>query len=66
MLGDKQASGAGRLAARLADVQDQLGTLQDAAVAEATMRATLVDRRADAQYAFEIGRLVEQQRNSGR
>ena len=63
VLGDKQASGAGRLAARLADVQDQLGTLQDAAVAEATMRATLVDRRADAQYAFEIGRLVEQQRN---
>lgn len=63
VLGGKQASGAGRLAARLADVQDQLGTLQDAAVAEATMRATLVDRRADAQYAFEIGRLVEQQRN---
>jgi len=63
VLGDKQASGAARLAARLADVQDQLGTLQDAAVAEATMRATLVGRGADAQYAFEIGRLVEQQRN---
>ena len=63
VLGDKQAAGARRLAERLADVQDQLGTLQDAAVAEATMRATLMGRRADAQYAFEIGRLVEQQRN---
>ena len=57
-----QATGARRLAARLADVQDQLGTLQDAAVAEATMRATLAGK-PNAQYAFEIGRMVEQQRN---
>ena len=57
-----QATGARRLAARLADVQDQLGTLQDAAVAEATMRATLAGK-PNAQYAFEIGRMVERQRN---
>ncbi len=63
VLGDRPASGAGRLAARLADVQEHLGTLQDAAVAEATMRATLVGGRTEARYAFEIGRLVERQRN---
>ena len=62
VLTGRQAAGAKRLAARLADVQDQLGTLQDAVVAEATMRATL-SGRPDTQYAFEIGRLVERQRN---
>ncbi len=63
VLGGRQAAGARRLAGRLADVQDQLGTLQDAAVAETTMRATLEGQQPEAQYAFEIGRLVEQQRN---
>ena len=63
VLSGRQAAGAKRLAARLADVQDQLGTLQDAAVAEEAMRATLVGRRGNSEYAFEIGRLVERQRN---
>ena len=60
VLGGARAAGAKRLATRLADVQDQLGTLQDAAVAEATMRATLAGR-SDPAYAFEIGRMVERQ-----
>lgn len=63
VLTGRQAAGAKRFAARLADVQDQLGTLQDAAVAEATMRATLEGRQSRARYAFEIGRMVEQQRS---
>lgn len=61
VLTGSRAAGARRLAARLADVQDQLGTLQDAAVAEATMRAAL-SGRLDTEYAFEIGRMVERQR----
>ena len=63
VLSGRQAVGARRFAARLADVQDQLGTVQDAAVAEATMRATLANRPRDMAYAFEIGRFVERQRN---
>ena len=63
VLSGRHAAGAKRLAARLADVQDQLGTLQDAAVAEETMRTTLVGRKGNPEYAFEIGRLVERQRN---
>ena len=63
VLGGRQAAGARRLAARLADVQDQLGTMQDAAVAEETLRATLDGPKGNVAYAFEIGRLVERQRH---
>jgi CHAD domain-containing protein len=61
-LSGKRADGAQRLAARLAGVQDSLGEMQDAAVAEATIRETLVSRGRPASYAFEAGRLVERQR----
>ena len=43
-------------------LQDRLGALQDAAVAEAAIRGTLDGRGVDARYAFEAGRLVERQR----
>jgi CHAD domain-containing protein len=62
-LNGKQATGAERFAARLAEVQDLLGEMQDAAVAEATIRATLASRSRRASYAFEAGRLVERQRS---
>lgn len=58
----KRAEGARRLAARLAGVQESLGEMQDAAVAEATIRDTLQSRSRQATYAFEAGRLVERQR----
>ncbi len=61
-LSGKRADGAERLAARLAGVQDSLGEMQDAAVAEATIRETLESRGRQASYAFEAGRLVERQR----
>lgn len=58
----KQGAGAERFAARLAEMQDLLGAMQDAAVAEATIRDTLAGRPRGAAYAFEAGRLVERQR----
>lgn len=61
-LSGKRAAGAERLAGRLAAVQDSLGEMQDAAVAEATIRDTLASRSRGASYAFEAGRLVERQR----
>lgn len=61
-LSGKRAAGAERLAGRLAGVQDRLGAMQDAAVAEATIRQTLAGRRRSVSYAFEAGRLVERQR----
>lgn len=62
-LSGKQAASAERFASRLAEVQDQLGTMQDAAVAEAIIRETLATSRSrGAAYAFEAGRLVERQR----
>ena len=62
MLPDGKASDARRLAGKLADAQDQLGTVQDAAVAESTIRDTLGDIGRRPAYAFEAGRLVERQR----
>jgi CHAD domain-containing protein len=58
-LAGKPADGAAGLAARLAGLQDLLGDVQDAAVAEALVRDTLAARGAGARYAFEAGRLVE-------
>ena len=62
VLEGSQAAGAAGLAKRLADLQDQLGGLQDAAVAEVEVRKTLAGSAVDTGYAFEAGRLVEQQR----
>lgn len=61
-LAGKRAAGAERLARRLSELQDVLGEMQDAAVAEATIRDTLTIRTRGVQYAFEAGRLVERQR----
>jgi len=58
----KRSTGAEQLAHGLAAVQDLLGEMQDAAVAEATIRETLASRSRGAHYAFEAGRLVERQR----
>lgn len=58
----KRAAGAARQACRLADIQDLLGAMQDAAVAEAIIRETLASRSRGSAYAFEAGRLVERQR----
>ena len=55
----KAAVDAARLGERLAGLQDLLGDVQDAAVAEALIRDTLAARGAGARYAFEAGRLVE-------
>jgi CHAD domain-containing protein len=66
VLQDRVAGGATRLAERLADAQDRLGTAQDAAVAESAIRSTLEGRGVSATYAFEAGRLVERQRARGR
>jgi CHAD domain-containing protein len=55
----RAAAGSSRLAERLAGLQDLLGDVQDAAVAEALIRDTLSARGAGTRYAFEAGRLVE-------
>ena len=52
-----------RLGERLAGLQDLLGDVQDAAVAEGLIRETLSARGAGARYAFEAGRLVERLRS---
>ena len=62
VLPDGRASDARRLATKLADAQDQLGAVQDADVAETTIRDTLRDLGRRPAYAFEAGRLVERQR----
>ena len=59
----KPAEGAARLGERLAGLQDLLGDVQDAAVAEGVIRETLSARGAGARYAFEAGRLVERLRS---
>ncbi len=59
----KAAEGAARLGERLAGLQDLLGDVQDAAVAEGVIRETLSARGAGARYAFEAGRLVERLRS---
>ena len=61
-LSGRRASGAERLAQRIADMQDLLGEMQDATIAETMIRETLISRRRGAAYAFEAGRLVERQR----
>jgi CHAD domain-containing protein len=62
-LSGKAADGAARLGERLAGLQDLLGDVQDAAVAEDLIRDTLAARGAGARYAFEAGRLVERLRS---
>jgi CHAD domain-containing protein len=59
----KPAEGAAGLGERLAGLQDLLGDVQDAAVAEGLIRETLSARGAGARYAFEAGRLVERLRS---
>ena len=61
LLPGRQASAAAKFARKIARVQDQLGELQDAAVADVTIRDTLA-RHSGRAYAFEAGRLVERQR----
>jgi CHAD domain-containing protein len=62
-LDGKAADGAGTLGSKLAGLQDLLGEVQDAAVAESLIRDTLSARGAGARYAFEAGRLVERLRS---
>lgn len=59
VLDGKAAAGATALGERVAVVQDALGRVQDAAVAQATIRSALDGPRVGASYAFEAGRLVE-------
>jgi CHAD domain-containing protein len=59
--GDR-ARRAERFAKKIAATQDRLGALQDAAVAEDAIRATLDTAAHDGNYAFEAGRLAELQR----
>jgi CHAD domain-containing protein len=61
VLSGKRADGAARFAQQVATIQEHLGALQDAAVAERVIRGTLASRMTAA-YAFEAGRLVERQR----
>jgi inorganic triphosphatase YgiF len=62
MLDGKRGDAAAKLAVRIARVQDLLGIVQDASVAEVAIRATLGDRGRGVAYGFEAGRLVERQR----
>ncbi len=61
VLSDKRADGANELAARVSELQDALGAVQDAAVAEGTIRENLHAPKVTNTYAFEAGRLVERQ-----
>lgn len=66
LLGGDRGRGAERFARKIADAQDRLGALQDAAVAEETIRATLGSPASGGAYAFEAGRLAERQRQHAR
>jgi CHAD domain-containing protein len=61
VLPDKRTAAASELAAKLADLQDALGAVQDAAVAEGAIRENLHAPRVTATYAFDAGRLAERQ-----
>ena len=65
VLSGKRAEGAARFAQQIERIQEHLGILQDAAVAERVIRGTLASRMTAA-YAFEAGRLVERQRTRAR
>jgi len=60
------ARGAERFARKIAKAQERLGFLQDAVVAEATIRATRGEAANGGSYAFEAGRLAERQRQHAR
>lgn len=62
ILPGRTGAGAARMAAKIAELQDQLGSLQDAAVAEAAIRASVTGSRMGVAFAFEAGRLVERAR----
>ncbi|MGH2356591.1 MAG: CHAD domain-containing protein, partial [Candidatus Limnocylindria bacterium] len=55
------ADDARKLARRLADLQDLLGGLQDAAVAAEALEAAVAEHPVDATLAFAAGRLAERQ-----
>lgn len=65
VLGGKVGASAEVLAGRVAEVQDHLGRVQDAGVAEAFIRATLEQSRIAVRHAFEAGRMVERARQRG-
>ena len=60
-LPDKRAAAARRFAARIADLQDLLGGLQDSSVAIAELRAAAERRAANIPFALAVGRLIERQ-----
>ena len=62
ILPGRTGSGAARLAERIAELQDQLGSLQDAAVAEVAIRGSASGTKVGTAFAFEAGRLVERAR----
>jgi CHAD domain-containing protein len=62
VLPGRTGAGAARMAAKIAEIQDQLGALQDAAVAEAAIRTSVTGSRMGVAFAFEAGRLVERAR----
>lgn len=62
VLSGERAEGAAELGTRIADAQGQLGVMQDAVVAESVMRQALEADDMGISAAYEIGRLVEQQR----
>lgn len=55
------AAAARRLAARLGDLQDALGALQDGVMGSELLREAVRARGADASFAFAAGRLTERQ-----
>jgi CHAD domain-containing protein len=62
VLPGRTGAGAARMAAKIAEVQDKLGALQDAAVAEAAIRTSVTGSKMGVAFAFEAGRLVERAR----
>ncbi|HEY6608413.1 MAG TPA: CHAD domain-containing protein [Candidatus Limnocylindria bacterium] len=63
VLSGKRADGAARAAAKITEIQECLGALQDAALAEQTMRMT--GRSTTSINAFAAGRLAERARVRG-
>lgn len=57
----KRAAAARRFAARLADLQDVLGGLQDSTIAIGELRAAVERRSDNGPFALAVGRLVERQ-----
>jgi CHAD domain-containing protein len=65
-LGKKIGKQANNFTSRCADVQDVLGTLQDAVVSAGMVKHLAAEHRNDGPFSLALGRLLERQEHNAR